>query len=70
MYLRYLIELGIINTLNGYGKIDVIHNNAGIAYPSKPLQETDQTEWEKLFNTNLKGILFTTRYGLESPKKT
>jgi len=64
------VELGIRHTLNRYGKIDVIHNNAGIAYPSKPLHETDETEWQNLFDINLKGILFTTRYGLESLKQT
>jgi meso-butanediol dehydrogenase/(S,S)-butanediol dehydrogenase/diacetyl reductase len=64
------VELGIQHTLNKYGKIDVIHNNAGIAYPSKPLHETDEAEWQKLFDVNLKGILYTTRYGLESLKQT
>lgn len=64
------VELAIQNTLNKYGKIDVIHNNAGIAYPSKPLHDTDETEWDKLFDVNLKGILLTTKYGLDSLIKT
>jgi meso-butanediol dehydrogenase / (S,S)-butanediol dehydrogenase / diacetyl reductase len=64
------VELAIQYTLDKYGKIDVIHNNAGIAYPSKPLHETTEAEWDKLFDVNLKGILFTTKYGLESLKET
>lgn len=64
------VEQAIQHTLNQYGKIDVIHNNAGIAFPSKPLHETDDEEWQKLFDVNLKGVLFTTRYGLESLKQT
>jgi meso-butanediol dehydrogenase / (S,S)-butanediol dehydrogenase / diacetyl reductase len=64
------VELGIQFTLGKYGKIDVIHNNAGIAYPSKPLHETEEFEWCKLFDVNLKGILFTTKYGLDSLIKT
>jgi len=64
------VALGIQHALNRYGKIDVIHNNAGIAYPSKPLHETDDQEWQKLFDVNLKGILFTTRYGLEALKQS
>jgi NAD(P)-dependent dehydrogenase (short-subunit alcohol dehydrogenase family) len=58
------------HTLNQYGKIDVIHNNAGIACPSKALHETSDEEWDRLFNINLKGILLTTRYGLDSLKQT
>lgn len=64
------VELAIQNTLSKYGKIDIIHNNAGIANPSKPLHETNDEEWQNLFDVNLKGILYTTRYGLESLKKT
>lgn len=64
------VELAIQNTLNKYGKIDVIHNNAGIANPSKPLHETNDEEWQNLFDVNLKGILYTTKYGLESLKQT
>lgn len=64
------IEQAILYTLNRYDKIDVIHNNAGIAYPSKPLHETNEAEWQQLFDTNLKSILFSTMYGLESLKKT
>ena len=64
------VKNGIQFALNRYGKIDVIHNNAGIANPSKPLHETNDEEWQNLFDVNLKGILYTTRYGLESLKQT
>lgn len=64
------VALAIEHALSRYGKIDVIHNNAGIAFPSKPLHETNEAEWQKLFDVNLKGVLYTTRYGLESLKET
>lgn len=64
------VEKAIDFTLKQYGKIDVIHNNAGIACPSKPLDETDEYEWDKLFDVNLKGVFFTTRFGLEALKQT
>lgn len=60
----------IQQTLVRFGRIDVIHNNAGIAYPSKPLHDTEESEWDLLFNVNLKSILLTTRYGLEALKET
>jgi NAD(P)-dependent dehydrogenase (short-subunit alcohol dehydrogenase family) len=60
------VEAAIRQTLDKYGRIDAIHNNAGIAHPSKPLHETDQAEWDALFNVNLKSIYYTTRYGLDA----
>jgi len=62
------VEDAIRQTLEKYGRIDVIHNNAGIAHPSRPVHETEETEWDALFNINLKSIFFTTRYGLEALK--
>jgi NAD(P)-dependent dehydrogenase (short-subunit alcohol dehydrogenase family) len=64
------VERAIRQTLDRFGRIDVIHNNAGIAQPSKPLHETDDQEWESVFAVNLRSILYTTRYGLESLKRT
>ena len=58
----------IQQTLSRYGRIDAIHNNAGIAAPSKPLHLTDDAEWELLFNVNLKSIYLTTKYGLDALK--
>ncbi|MBP1652174.1 MAG: short-chain dehydrogenase/reductase [Bacteroidetes bacterium] len=56
--------------LEKYGRIDVIHNNAAIAHPSKPLHETAETEWDDLMNINLKSIFLTTRYGIEALKSS
>lgn len=39
-----------------YGKLDGLHNNAGLAQPSKPLHETSMEEWDALMNVNLKSI--------------
>lgn len=64
------VEEAIGQTVQRFGHIDVIHNNAGIAHPSKPLHETTDTEWQDLMDTNLKGILHTTRFGLEALKQT
>jgi meso-butanediol dehydrogenase / (S,S)-butanediol dehydrogenase / diacetyl reductase len=64
------VKLAIERVLVRYGKIDAIHNNAGIANPSKPLHETTDGEWDALFNINLKSVLHTTRHGLEALKQT
>jgi meso-butanediol dehydrogenase/(S,S)-butanediol dehydrogenase/diacetyl reductase len=62
------VASAIRQTLDRYGRIDAIHNNAGIAHPSKPLHETSNDEWDYLLNTNLKGIYHTIRFGFESLK--
>lgn len=64
------VEAAVSRILSTYGRLDAIHNNAGIATPSKALDETTEQEWDALFSTNLKSILHTTRYGLEALKKT
>ncbi|MFU8848923.1 MAG: SDR family NAD(P)-dependent oxidoreductase [Opitutales bacterium] len=62
------VQRAISETLAHYGRLDAIHNNAGIATPSKPLHETSDEEWDALFNINLKSVLYTTRHGLEALK--
>jgi meso-butanediol dehydrogenase / (S,S)-butanediol dehydrogenase / diacetyl reductase len=60
------VKSAVALALNRFGRIDAVHNNAGIATPSKTLHETSDAEWEALFNTNLRSILFTTRYAFEA----
>jgi meso-butanediol dehydrogenase/(S,S)-butanediol dehydrogenase/diacetyl reductase len=48
-----------------YGKLDAIHNNAAIAHPSKPVDETEEDEWDALMNINLKSLFWTTKYGID-----
>jgi len=57
-------------TLYKHGRIDVVHNNAGIAHPVKPLHETTDGEWNEIFNINVKSILHTTKYSLPGLIKT
>jgi NAD(P)-dependent dehydrogenase (short-subunit alcohol dehydrogenase family) len=64
------VKAAISETLDRYGRLDVVHNNAGVATPSKPLHETTDAEWDMLFSINLKSVLYTTRYALEGLKAT
>jgi meso-butanediol dehydrogenase/(S,S)-butanediol dehydrogenase/diacetyl reductase len=60
------VKAAIDRVLSHYGKLDAIHNNAGIATPSKPLHETTDEEWDSLFSINLKSVLHTTRHGIDA----
>lgn len=52
--------------LSKFGRLDAIHNNAGIAHPSKPLHETSEEEWDALMAVNLKSVYWTAKHGFEA----
>ena len=58
------IESAVEETLKRFGKIDIIHNNAGISSPSSTVCETSDEDWDKLFDVNVKGIYHTTKYAI------
>lgn len=64
------IKRALESTFEAFGKIDVIHNNAGVASPSKTLDQTNEEEWDKLFTVNLKSVFWTTKHGIEYLKQT
>ena len=43
------------NCLAAYGRIDVLHNNVGIASLGGPV-ELDEAEWDRVCNVNLKSV--------------
>ena len=45
------------NTLDAFGRIDVIFNNAGLM-PLSRLENLHYEEWEKMIDTNIKGVLY------------
>src|ERR1051325_1031070 len=42
-------------------KIDVLVNNAGLASGFSLIHEADTTDWEKMIDTNVKGLLYVSR---------
>lgn len=44
-----------------YGRIDILVNNAGIGGFGGPLHQLAPDEWEKILNTNLRGVYYAIR---------
>lgn len=62
------VRSAIERTVEKFGRLDAIHNNAGIASPAKPLQETSDAEFDALININLRSVLLTARHGYQALK--
>lgn len=54
--------------LDTYGKVDVLVNNAGILI-MKPVNETTEEEWDKIFSINAKGVFLGCKYILPAMQK-
>jgi 3-hydroxy acid dehydrogenase/malonic semialdehyde reductase len=44
-----------------FKKIDVLLNNAGLALGLEPAHQTQLDDWEKMVDTNIKGLMYCTR---------
>jgi NAD(P)-dependent dehydrogenase (short-subunit alcohol dehydrogenase family) len=47
-----------------FGKIDVLVNNAGVAQPLVPIEQTSVELWREVMDTNLTGLFLCTRAAL------
>ncbi len=45
------------------GRLDGLHNNAGITGPAKALHETSEAEWDDVQRVNIKSVYLTARFG-------
>lgn len=47
-----------------FNDIDILLNNAGLALGLNPSHQTDLDEWENMVDTNIKGLMYMTRFVL------
>lgn len=45
----------VAQAIDGYGRVDVLVNNAGI-YPTRPIEQMSLAEWRKVMAVNLDGV--------------
>lgn len=60
------VERTVAAVLQRYGRLDAVHNNAGVALPAKPLHTTTEQEWNRLFEVNVKALYWLTRFAIDA----
>jgi len=50
--------------IDAYGRLDIVHNNAGIFLRPTPAHELTEEAWDRVFNTNIKGVWLGCKYAI------
>ena len=58
---RDAVDEAIASLPENWRAIDTLVNNAGLAVGLEPLHEGDPDDWERMIDTNIKGLLYVTR---------
>jgi NADP-dependent 3-hydroxy acid dehydrogenase YdfG len=59
---RTAVESAISSLPPSWSEIDILINNAGLSRGLDKLHEGDFQDWEEMIDTNIKGLLYLTRY--------
>ena len=58
------VERMVKATVDAYGRIDILHNNAGIQGPVAPVADLTEDGWDLVINTNLKSVFLGSKYAI------
>ena len=57
-------ERMVKTVVDTYGRLDILHNNAGIQGRFTPTAELKEQYWDRVINTNLKGVFLGSKYAI------
>ncbi len=60
----------IQETINQYGQIDILINNAGIIYRNQTVVETSVDNWKRTFDVNVNGAFYLSKFAIPHLEKT
>ncbi|MCF3975044.1 SDR family oxidoreductase [Paracoccus salsus] len=55
------VEAAVRQTLDAFGRLDIVVNNAGWTNPNRPLMETDEDTFRKIYDINVLSIFHMTK---------
>lgn len=55
------VEQAMASLPQAFAGIDILVNNAGLAVGLEPAQRADLDDWERMVDTNIKGLMYCTR---------
>ncbi|MET0134282.1 MAG: SDR family oxidoreductase [Kibdelosporangium sp.] len=58
---RAAVHAAIAQLPPAFAEIDVLVNNAGLALGLEPAQRADEDDWDRMVDTNCKGLVYCTR---------
>jgi 3-hydroxy acid dehydrogenase / malonic semialdehyde reductase len=58
---RATVDRALAALPGDFAAIDVLVNNAGLALGLEPAQRADLDDWERMIDTNIKGVVYCTR---------
>jgi len=50
------VNAAVKKTIDTFGKLDIVVNNAGISHRNRPMLEVDEAEFDRIFAVNVKSI--------------
>jgi NAD(P)-dependent dehydrogenase (short-subunit alcohol dehydrogenase family) len=59
--LLHQLEYAAARVDSTFGRLDILVNNAGVGGFTKPLHELAPEDWDRILNTNLRGVYFSVR---------
>ena len=63
---QYLVKV----TIDNFGKIDILFNNAGIGFLRTPVEDIDESRWDQIYATNVKSVFLCVKYVVPEMRKT
>jgi NAD(P)-dependent dehydrogenase (short-subunit alcohol dehydrogenase family) len=54
----------VAGTIEAFGRLDILFNNAGIIYPDRTVLDTTEEEWDNTMAVNVRGIYLMSRYAI------
>jgi NAD(P)-dependent dehydrogenase (short-subunit alcohol dehydrogenase family) len=60
------VEKLVSRTLETFGTIDILVNNAASSGPTAPIHDIAGDDWRQVVNTNLNGLFYCTKYVLKT----